>query len=48
MVFAIAAVIVVAVFGFGHVVDVTYQKATSCISDQGNGEPFPNCPSPAP
>jgi Flp pilus assembly pilin Flp len=44
MVAAISAVIVGVVFGFGHVLDATYQKTTACIAGQGIGDPFPNCP----
>ncbi len=44
MVAAISAVIVGVVFAFGHIVDNTYKKATACITEQGNGDPFPNCP----
>jgi len=43
LVAAIAAVIVGAVFGFGHLVEQTMQKTYDCISNQGSGPPYPHC-----
>jgi pilus assembly protein Flp/PilA len=43
MVAAIAAVIVGVVFGFGKMIDTTLGKTSDCISQQGKGDPYPDC-----
>ena len=45
MVTAVAALIVLVVFGFGSMVQNTFGKTTDCIQQLGHNTPaYPNCP----
>jgi len=43
MVAAVAAVIVIVVFGFGSVLKDTFTITSQCIENEGVGNPFPDC-----